>query len=581
MSRPQSILATLTPENAQAQKCLESLVEKHGLSSLSTSLRINPNVPKHSRRSSQSRYQLVLSLDREGAGLGGPWRVGKLGPKSVGIDLPICSIRSRQFQGTKVCKIYIHPQSHVLMLQNSNEYNSITYLLGDGNADAELQYGETHVIHMKTNHLRFGPLDFVLEFSVEDVGAFAASRRTYMQRHLRQDAGPDSECEEDQQQQVQGHSCLDPLPTREQLRVRDVILHHTVGKGAFGLVMVGVDRWSGDMVACKMIHCRSHDAQGVNSELLIASRIPLGTVGLVPLSSSWCEHGQSPACFQSIYETVYMIMPYAPLSFSTTAWRKVAPATRLALFRQVLEGLRNLHAMGIMHRDISPQNLLVFSLVPPQAAICDYGKSKVGTRGHQGALGPQGFTAPEVGGPAGYTSAIDIFSLGLSLLATFGRWAGWNKSLSSPDIYQLVLQHLAGLEDVMPDGLGALLRSMLAWDPADRPTAEDALAHQVWEQVVVAGSGLPPSTSSSSSSSGNATGSSTAAARRRRSGGMSPSGSRGMNKRMRVSDLPPPPPLSGSKIRRSDARGSGVGRMKESGITRTSGSDSLLSPPPA
>ncbi|KAH8746903.1 hypothetical protein F5883DRAFT_653810 [Diaporthe sp. PMI_573] len=121
----------------------------------------------------------------------------------------------------------------------------------------------------------------------------------------------------------------------------------------------------------------------------------------------------------------------------------------------------------------------------------------------------------------------------------------------------------------MPDGLGALLRPMLAWDPADRPSAEDALAHQVWEQVAVTGSRLPLSTSSSS---GSAPDSSTAAARRRRSGAMAPSGSRGMNKRMRELEARlPPRPLHGS----------GLGRIKEIGITRTSGSESLLSPPPA
>jgi hypothetical protein len=550
MSQPQAIFATLTPENAQAQDCLASLVQKHGLSSPSTilpSVRINPNATRHNRRSSLSRYQLVLSLDGDDANPGGPWIVGKLGPKSV-VNLPICSTRSRQFQGREACKIFIHPQSCLLMLQNLNEAHPITYLLADGNTDAELQHGDTHAIHMKTNHLRIGPLDFVLEFSVEDVGAFAASRRTYMQRHLRQDAGPDCEVDEEQSQ-GQGNSCLDPLPTREQLRIRDIILHHTVGAGAFGVVMVGVDRWSGDMVACKLIHCRDRNKRMVNNEVLIATRIPLGTVGLVPLLSSWCEHGQSPACFESVYETVYMIMPYAPLSFDTMAWCKVAPAVRLALFHQVLEGLRNLHAMGIMHRDISPRNLLVFSLAPPRAAICDYGKSKVGARGHEAALGPQGFTAPEVGGSAGYTSAIDLFSLALSLLATFGHWDRGNESPYNPDIYHLVLQHLAGLEGRMPDGLGSLLRSMLAWDPADRPTAHDALAHEVWEQVAVTGSTSPLS---ASSSPGNAPSSSTvaaAAARRRRSGAMAPSGStRGANKRR---------------------------------IMRTSGSESLLSPPPA
>ncbi|KAH8746902.1 hypothetical protein F5883DRAFT_351475, partial [Diaporthe sp. PMI_573] len=75
-------------------------------------------------------------------------------------------------------------------------------------------------------------------------------------------------------------------------------------------------------------------------------------------------------------------------------------------------GLRNLHAMGIIYQDISSRNLLVFSLVPPRAAICNYGKSKVGTRGYKAALGLQGFTAPEVGGLVGYTSAINVFSLG-------------------------------------------------------------------------------------------------------------------------------------------------------------------------
>jgi hypothetical protein len=37
----------------------------------------------------------------------------------------------------------------------------------------------------------------------------------------------------------------------------------------------------------------------------------------------------------------------------------------------------------------------------------------------------------------------------------------------------------------MPDDLGALLRSMLAWDPNDRLTAEKALADKVWEPIAV------------------------------------------------------------------------------------------------
>lgn len=563
-----SVFATLTPENAVAQKCLASLVEKRGLASL-PSVRLNPEISTVDDRSAQSKYQLILSFDIGGSGRDGSWVVGKLGAGSPSIDLPICSSRSRQLHEPRICVIFIHPQSGVLMLRNANESHRITYLLGDGYADVKLSYRDKHVLHLKTNHLRIGPLDFVLEFSVKDLEAYAAGRRNYMRQWHQgwdvqlgwetqqlqkqsnkkekdkedgDDSQHDKEEEKQHQNQEQGHSHLDTLPTREQLRIRDIILHHTVSRGAFGIVMAGVDRWSGEMRACKTIHCRNRDEDKIRNEVRIAGSIPIQTVGLVPLLTSWCEHGQSPPCFESALETVYMIMPYALHSFATMEWHIVTLEIRLALFRQVFEGLRNLHAGGIMHRDISPRNLLVFSLTPPRAAICDYGKSKIGVQGYYTALGPKGFTAPEVSRPDGYTNAIDIFSLGLSLLATFGNpvAGGWIDAISSHDgQYQRILELLATLEaeDSIPKRLGSLLRSMLAWDPTDRPTADEAVAHPVWGQTVKEGSSqaldsVATSTivsGSGGSSHDNQT--SANAARLRRSGGMPPSGSCGTSKK--------------------------------------------------
>ncbi|KAF3768258.1 kinase-like protein [Cryphonectria parasitica EP155] len=387
---------------------------------------------------------------------------------------------------------------------------------------------------MTTNHLRIGPLDFVLTLAVENESAYAAARDKYMRKWYQQwdlEGGGGG-----------GHGRLDVLPRPEHQCIRNVVLHHIISKGAFGVVIAGVDRRSGDPIACKIIYCCDCDSGVVNNEIDIASRIPAQTFA---------------------FETVYLVMPYAPWSFDGMPWQDVPLATRLSLFRQVLEGLRNLHARGIMHRDISPRNLLVFSRQPPHAAICDYGKSKVGTRGKLAALGPPDFTAPEVGRPEGYTSAIDIFSLGLSMLATFGP-RGWTGPMSSPENHRAVLEHVIALQGRMPDGLGALLRSMLAWDPADRPTAEQALAEQVWEQV--AGAAARPGTAAAGArggkdSHGHGPGGGSTAARLRRSGGMSPSGSRGVRKRRRRG-----PPSSGGS--------------KEQGMTSLLQSGSLLSPPP-
>ncbi|KAH8743999.1 kinase-like domain-containing protein [Diaporthe sp. PMI_573] len=213
-------------------------------------------------------------------------------------------------------------------------------------------------------------------------------------------------------------------------------------------------------------------------------------------------------------------------------------ATRLALFRQVLEGLRNLHAAGIMHRDISPQNLLVFSHQPPTAAICDFGKSKQGTKGNKTSLGPPAFTAPEVGNQEEYTNSIDVFSLGLSMLATFTAWT-WPGPMSSPNNHTMILEHLASLQGRMPDDLGALLRSMLAWDPGDRLTAEQALADKVWEPVAVwSGSEIKTEIETQSNAEGSGPDPGSTEVRLQRSGGPSLSSPGGLNKRGRGSEAP-------------------------------------------
>lgn len=113
--------ATLTPENAAARKCLELLVDKQ-LQQDTESSSIRPVhadqfSPKSPHRAALSRYQLDLSFGNQGYGHNGAWIVGKLDPKTAAsVNLPICSVRSRQLRGSLFCKILIHPQSGVLVV---------------------------------------------------------------------------------------------------------------------------------------------------------------------------------------------------------------------------------------------------------------------------------------------------------------------------------------------------------------------------------------------------------------------------------------------------------------------------------
>lgn len=250
------------------------------------------------------------------------------------------------------------------------------------------------------------------------------------------------------------------------------------------------------------------------------------------------------------------MMPYAPYDFSKAPWPDISLPTRLALFHQALEGLRNLHAAGIMHRDISPRNTLILSLSPdPKAAICGFGKSKRGTTGKNTSLGPPDFVAPEVLRQEGYTNAIEVFSLGLTMLYTFPHSRRVTGPMDREDrgSYRTVLGRHAGLREKgqIPDALADFLRAMLSWDPVHRPTAAQALDHEAWHGVVAAGveAGAPSPTTGQgrgvSFDGGTVTG----------SGGGSGGGTGGREKRMRRSG-------DRSSDTALGASGSGAGRAK-------------------
>ncbi|KAL8906162.1 MAG: hypothetical protein Q9207_002195 [Kuettlingeria erythrocarpa] len=86
----------------------------------------------------------------------------------------------------------------------------------------------------------------------------------------------------------------------------------------------------------------------------------------------------------------------------------------VAVLCQGLLALEYLHSEGIgyAHRDIKPANILVISRLPFGIKLGDFGLAKttihLATR-----CGTYQYTAPEVWGKGGYTSAVDIWSLGV------------------------------------------------------------------------------------------------------------------------------------------------------------------------
>jgi serine/threonine protein kinase len=132
----------------------------------------------------------------------------------------------------------------------------------------------------------------------------------------------------------------------------------------------------------------------------------------------------------------------------------------LRWLQQACVALQQLHANGIIHRDVKPSNLLIDK--QGKLRLCDFGFVCREQDALTGIAGSPNYSAPEASceNTPGHTIKVDIYSLGASL------------------------QHLLlgrcpqGPED-MPKGLSPpvaeLITEMMETDPDERPTIDELL----------------------------------------------------------------------------------------------------------
>ncbi|KAK5655175.1 hypothetical protein OQA88_6074 [Cercophora sp. LCS_1] len=425
-----------------------------------------------------------LSLDFLPESLDGRWRIGKGSSRAGdgrGVDLLL--VPPGQHRGTGVSNVHalisIHQRSGAFMLHSTSNRPIIYLSAAEDGGDLVLRHGEQTVLWMATNRLRIGALDYLLHIAVEHEGHFKTIRDEFLATVLNERSRP--------------HPKLDVIPQPYHHKTTGgYLIHKSISVGAFGMVRSAVDSATGEPVAVKRVLCKgSAEARAVGDEARIASKFVSDDAdgGIIPVLSTWCEHGAAPPCNDNP-EDIFLAMPLALADFGHTDWRCHPMATRLALFRSTLAGLAKIHGAGVMHRDISPKNLLIRSFDPPLAAICDFGKATDKLLSCNTAIGPIDTVAPEVWTSeprCRYGPAVDIWSLGYAWLSTFGSLRGLQSAAENlkTDSTRVIRIHkvLDGwvLDGTISKELGDLLHNMLQYQPRKRCTAEQALLHRVWE----------------------------------------------------------------------------------------------------
>lgn len=192
-------------------------------------------------------------------------------------------------------------------------------------------------------------------------------------------------------------------------------------------------------------------------------------------------------CSSSLSECISDRLPPVP---SSEYERGPAPSYTMRSLRQLLQGLADLHRVGVVHRDVKPQNVLIgrsaagvgdikLADVGLALRLAENRSSYTAVTNAGGGIGTTGWRAPEVLNGGRQTKAVDIFAAGciVSSMLTGGDHPFGNPIFGRDGNIAAGTPSMASLDALQLPEATDIVRKMIDPVAARRPTAEEALSH--------------------------------------------------------------------------------------------------------
>ncbi|MFI6558892.1 protein kinase [Streptomyces sp. NPDC050534] len=243
-----------------------------------------------------------------------------------------------------------------------------------------------------------------------------------------------------------------------------------VGQGGMGTVWRAEDEQLARQVALKRLHTPPHLSaaeigtlyERIRREARSAARVVHPNVVVV---HDVADDGGLPC----------IVMEYVPagtLGDALAGGRTLPPAEAARVGLGVISAVRAAHAVGVLHRDIKPGNVLLGA--EGRVVLTDFGIAQTAgstTLTQTGEMiGSIDFMAPERVRGQKPGPASDLWSLGATLYQAVEGRLPYRRDTAMETAYAVAVDPPAPMRQA--GSLGPLIEALLSKDPADRPTAE-------------------------------------------------------------------------------------------------------------